>query len=50
MCVAAPIYDAHGEIAGAISCTFQSYINADRGIDAEIDAVTRHAKAASGLI
>ena len=50
MCVAAPIYDAHGEIAGAMSCTFQSYINADRGIDAEIDAVTRHAKAASGLI
>lgn len=49
MCVAAPVYDARGEIAGAISCTFQSYIEADRGINGEIDAVTRHARAASGL-
>ena len=36
MCVAAPIYDVHGEIAGAISCTFQSYINADR-VDMELE-------------
>ncbi len=49
MCVAAPIYDAQGEIAGAMSCTFQSYIHADRGIEPEIDAVIRHAKSASGL-
>jgi DNA-binding IclR family transcriptional regulator len=49
MCVAAPIYDAHGEIAGAMSCTFQSYINSDRGIQPEIDAVLRHTRAASGL-
>lgn len=49
MCVAAPIYNAQGEIAGAMSCTFQSYIDADQGIEAEIKAVTRHAKAASGL-
>ena len=50
MCVAAPIYDAEGAIAGAMSCTFQSYIAADRGIDAEIAAVVRHARAASGLV
>ena len=49
MCVGAPIYDAQGKIAGAMSCTFQSYIDADHGIEAEIDAVTGHAKAASGL-
>ncbi len=49
MCVAAPIFDASGEIAGAISCTFPSYLNADRGIDSELAAVVRHAKLASGL-
>ena len=49
MCVAAPIYDAHGEIAGAMSCTFQSYVNSDRGIQPEIGAVLHHARAASGL-
>ena len=50
MCVAAPIYDAHGEVAGAMSCTFQSYIAADRSIEPEIEAVVRNAKAASGLV
>ena len=48
MCVAAPVFDAQGGIAGAMSCTFQSYVNADRGIESEIDAVLRHAAAASG--
>ena len=43
------IFDAHGEIAGAMSCTFQSYIKSDRGIQPEIDAVLRHTRAASGL-
>lgn len=49
MCVAAPVYDAHGEIAGAMSCTFQSYIDSDRGIQPEIDAVLRGTRAASGI-
>lgn len=49
MCIAAPIFDAQGEIAGAMSCTFQSYISADRGIEPEIDAVLRYSRAASGL-
>jgi DNA-binding IclR family transcriptional regulator len=49
MCVAAPIYDAHGALSGAMSCTFPSYLDTDRGVEKEIAAVTRHAKAASGL-
>ena len=49
MCVAAPILDAQGEVAGAISCTFPSYIATDQGIDREVAAVVEHAKAASGL-
>lgn len=49
MCVAAPVFDARGNVAGALSCTFQSYIHSDRGIDPEIRAVVRFARAASGL-
>lgn len=49
MCVAAPIHGADGEIAGAMSCTFPSYIDADRSIDREIEAVVRSAQAASGF-
>ncbi|MBX2810995.1 MAG: IclR family transcriptional regulator [Myxococcales bacterium] len=50
MCVAAPIYDAQNEVTGAMSCTFPSYISVERSIRHEIEAVIRHAKAASGLI
>jgi DNA-binding IclR family transcriptional regulator len=49
MCVAAPIHDAHGALAGAMSCTFPSYVAEERNIDAEVEAVVRHARAASGL-
>jgi IclR family KDG regulon transcriptional repressor len=49
MCVAAPIRDAHGTLAGAMSCTFPSYIAEERGIETEVEAVVRHARAASGL-
>ena len=49
MCVAAPVFDAERAIAGAMSCTFPSYVNEDRGIAAEIDAVVRHARRASGM-
>lgn len=48
MCVAAPIFDADGEVAGAISCTFPSYVDSDRGIDPEVTAVVKYANAASG--
>ena len=49
MCVAAPIFDAQSEIAGAMSCTFPSYVDEDHGIGAEVDAVIRWTSAASGL-
>ena len=48
MCVAAPIFDPHGQISGAMSCTFPSYLKSDRGIETEIAAVVRSAGAASG--
>lgn len=47
VCVAAPVYGIDGEIAGAMSCTFPSYILEERSIDAEIEAVRRHARRAS---
>ena len=49
MCVAAPIFDADGQVSGAISCTFPSYIDSDRGIEPEVAAVIEHANSASGL-
>lgn len=47
VCVAAPVIGVDGAVAGAISCTFPSYVLEERGVDAEIDAVRRHAHAAS---
>ena len=49
MCVAGPIYDALGALIGSLSCTFPSYIDDDRSIQPEVDAVVRHSRAASGL-
>ncbi len=49
MCVAAPVLDAWGRTAGALSCTFPSYVFHEQGIAREIDAVCLHARAASGL-
>jgi IclR family transcriptional regulator, KDG regulon repressor len=49
MCVAAPVVDAHGRTVGAVSCTFPKHVYDDRGLDSEIAAVRRHARAASGL-
>ena len=43
MCVSAPVFGLKGELAGAISITFPSYINDDRGIDVEIAAIKKHA-------
>ena len=48
MCVAAPVFGLGGKLVCAISVAFPSYINSDRGIDSEIDAVMRHAAAISG--
>ena len=47
VCVAAPVFGIDGQLAGAMSCTFPSYVRQDRGIQAEIDAVCRFAAQAS---
>jgi DNA-binding IclR family transcriptional regulator len=47
VCVAAPVFGIDGQVAGAMSCTFPSYVRQDRGIQAEIDAVCRLARQAS---
>ena len=47
ICVAAPVYGADSAVAGAMSCTFPSYMQEDRSIRPEIDAVQRCAALAS---
>ena len=47
MCVAAPIFDADGTVAAAMSCTFPSYVREDRDVQFEIDCVCRQAALAS---
>lgn len=47
ICVAAPVFGLDGRVAGAMSCTFPSYVRQDRGIQVEIDAVRRLAQHAS---
>lgn len=39
MCAAAPLFGIHRKLLGAISVTFPVYVNDDRGIDSEIEAV-----------
>ncbi|MBL6945378.1 MAG: IclR family transcriptional regulator [Rhodospirillales bacterium] len=50
MCVAAPIFGSPDDVVGAVSITFPSYINSDRGIDAEIAVIRRYASAISGAL
>jgi DNA-binding IclR family transcriptional regulator len=48
MCVAAPVFGFNEEMVGAISLTFPSYINDDRGIKPEIEAIKKYAALISG--
>jgi len=50
MCVAAPVFGPKRRILGALSTTFPAYIQAEKGIDFEIEAVRRHAQAASRVL
>ncbi len=50
ICIAAPVFGVDGEIAGAMSCTFPSYVFDDRGMEAEIQTVVRHCNAVSGSV
>jgi DNA-binding IclR family transcriptional regulator len=47
ICIAAPIFGPQGKIAGALSCTFPTWVRDDRGVEKEINAVRRAAAAAS---
>jgi DNA-binding IclR family transcriptional regulator len=47
MCIGAPVFGFDGDLAGAISITFPSYINEDRGIDHEIEAIQRYSSLVS---
>jgi DNA-binding IclR family transcriptional regulator len=49
ICIAAPVFGPHEDIICAISITFPAYLAEDRGIEADIEAITRHAAAISGL-
>jgi DNA-binding IclR family transcriptional regulator len=50
MCVAAPIFGLRGELVCAISLTFPAYIKEDRGIEPEIETITRYADLISGSL
>ena len=50
MCVAAPVQSDEGEIVAAVSATFPAYIDKERGIASEIQAVTRCAAAVTDLL
>jgi len=39
ICVAAPIFGLDGSVAGAMSCTFPTYVRQEQGIQAQVDAV-----------
>lgn len=47
VCVAAPVYGIDRKIAGAMSCTFPSYIAQEHGLDSAIGKVREFAKRAS---
>lgn len=50
MCAAAPVENREGEVLAAISVTFPAYIEKERGIAKEIEAVTRCASAVTDLL
>ena len=50
MCVAAPVFGFKGEMVCAISITFPAYINDDRGIEPEIEAIKKYAALISGSL
>jgi len=47
MCFGAPVMGPGEEVLGAISLPFPSYLEAERDLEADIEAVKRHAAAAS---
>jgi IclR family transcriptional regulator, acetate operon repressor len=49
ICIAAPVFGPQEEILCAISVTFPAYLAEERGIEADIEAIKRHASAISGI-
>ncbi len=49
ICIAAPVYGPDGRTAGALSCTFPTWVRDERGIEKEISAVQFAARSASAL-
>lgn len=47
MCIGAPVFGFNGDLAGAVSITFPSYINEERGIDHEITAIKKYSSLVS---
>ncbi len=50
MCVAAPVRNGEGRTVGAISVAFPAYLDQERGVKDEIEAVTRCAAAISNQL
>jgi DNA-binding IclR family transcriptional regulator len=48
ICIAAPVFGPHEDVLCVISVTFPAYLAEDRGIEADIEAIKRHAAAISG--
>ena len=44
MCVAGPVFGLEGEMVCAVSITFPVYINEDRGIKPEIEAIKKYSE------
>jgi DNA-binding IclR family transcriptional regulator len=50
MCLAAPVFGVDGRLICAISITFPTYVESDRGIEREVEALKRYAVAIGGNI
>ncbi len=49
ICVAAPVFGLRGDLMGSISVTLPSYVHEEKGLEAVIAAVKKHAAAISGV-
>lgn len=49
ICIAAPVFGPREDIICAISVTFPAYLAEERGIEADIEAIRRHAADISGI-
>jgi len=50
VCIAAPVFGPDGTVAGALSCTFPTWVRDDHGISEQLDAVLSAASGASSTL